>query len=97
MIWFELALAFLKAAYAIISGVNRQQLVSQGYNQAIGEVALSIAAKVHTRDELLLKINAMSDVDVDAGPNDAGVNKRLANCLECPWPKITSTNLPEQP
>lgn len=64
--WIKLALLLLQLANKIVSWVHDQGLIDEGRQQVIGEMALAIAAKVRTRDQILEKVNALSDADVDA-------------------------------
>ena len=65
--WIKLAVLLLQLANKIVSWVHDQGLIDEGRKEAIAESALAIAGKVRSRDQILEKVNAMSDDTVDAG------------------------------
>lgn len=67
MSWISLALALLKLVNSIMTWARERELISEGYDRAIGEVTLSIAAKTSAGKAIMEKVNAMSDKEVDDG------------------------------
>ncbi len=67
MSWLSLALTLLKVALAIMTWIRQRELIAQGYDQAIAETALAIAAKTAAGRKIMERVNAMSDEDIDAG------------------------------
>lgn len=64
--WIEIALALLKLVNLLTSWAHDRELISEGQRQEIAKTALAIATKVHSRDQILEMVNALSDADVDA-------------------------------
>lgn len=63
--WVSFAIALLKFVNNVMIWARERELIAEGQRQEIAREALNIAAKVHTRDEILAKVNALSDADVD--------------------------------
>lgn len=70
MSWISFALALLKFVNSIMNWAHERALVSQGYDEAIAEVARSILVKTEAGKKMMEKVNAMSDAEVDAGLRD---------------------------
>lgn len=70
MTWVSFALALLKFVNSIITWARERELISEGYQQAVAEQALAIAAKVQTLDQIREKVDAMSDDEVDQALRD---------------------------
>lgn len=68
--WISLALALLKLVNAIVNWASQRELISQGYRQALADMALQIAAKTATKKAIQEKIDAMSDDQVDQALRD---------------------------
>lgn len=68
--WISLALALLKLVNAIVNWASQRELISQGYRQALADMAMQIAAKVATKKAIQEKIDAMSDDEVDKALRD---------------------------
>lgn len=64
--YLSLALAVLKLVLAFMTWARERELISEGYDKAIGEVSLSIANKTAAGKAIMEKVNALSDADVDA-------------------------------
>ncbi len=64
--WIEIALAVLKLINSLVTWAKERELISEGQRQELAQEAIAIAAKVHTRDQILEKVNALSDADVDS-------------------------------
>jgi hypothetical protein len=67
MDWIKLAVLLLQLANKIVNWAHDQGKIDEGRQQAIGEMALAIAARVRSRDQIMEQVNAMSDSDVDDG------------------------------
>jgi hypothetical protein len=65
--WISLALALLKLVNGIMTWARQRELISEGYDQAIAEVAQSIMVKTTAGKAIMEKVNAMSDAQVDDG------------------------------
>lgn len=67
MTWLSFALALLKLVNAIMLWARERQLINQGYDKAIAEITQSILVKTTVGKEMMEKVNAMSNKDVDDG------------------------------
>lgn len=67
MTWVSLALALLKFVNGIMTWARERELISEGYREAIGDIAIQIATKVATKKQIQEKVDAMSMDEVDAG------------------------------
>lgn len=67
MSWISLALTLLKIANVIVNWAHERELISEGYDKAIGEVTQAILVKTTAGKAIMEKVNAMSDPEVDAG------------------------------
>lgn len=65
--WISLALALLKLVNAIVNWASQRELISQGYREALADMAVQIATKVATKKQIQEKVDAMSMDQVDAG------------------------------
>lgn len=65
MSWLSLALTLLKIASTIINWARERELIDQGYDQALAQVAAEIMRKTAAGKAILEKVNAMSDKEVD--------------------------------
>lgn len=65
--WISLALTLLKVVNNIMTWARERELISEGYDQAIGEVTQQILVKTTAGKLLMEKVNAMSESEVDAG------------------------------
>lgn len=63
--WLSLALALLKFVNSIILWARQRELVSQGRDQAIAEVAQSILRKTDAGKKIMARVDAMSPTEVD--------------------------------
>jgi hypothetical protein len=70
MTWVSLALALLKFVNSIMTWARQRELISQGYDQAIAEVAQQILVKTEAGKAIMERVNGMSPEDVDAGLRD---------------------------
>lgn len=66
MTWVSLALALLKFVNAIMSWARERELISEGYREALVDMAMQIAAKVATKKQIQEKVDAMSMDEVDS-------------------------------
>lgn len=64
--WGSIILQVLKLISALITWAQREQLIGQGYDKAIAEMAREIFRKSEYAKQVAEKINAMSDDEVDA-------------------------------
>jgi hypothetical protein len=64
--WLSLALTLLKIANTIMTWARERELISEGYDKAIGEVTQEILVKTTAGKAIMEKVNAMSDEEVDA-------------------------------
>jgi hypothetical protein len=65
--WLSLAIALLKVITNIVSWYKQNQLIEQGYDQAIADETTKILAMTAAGKKILEKVNAMDEKDVDAG------------------------------
>lgn len=65
--WISLALTLLKVVNNIMTWARERELISEGYDQAIGEVTQQILVKTTAGKLLMEKVNAMSESEVDVG------------------------------
>lgn len=70
MDYIGLALAILKLVNFIMGFVSREQAKADGRNELIAEQSMLLLQRVKTKNEILEKVNAMSDDEVDAGLRD---------------------------
>lgn len=70
MTWISLALALLKLVNAIVNWASQRELISQGYREALADMAMKIAARTATKKAIQEKIDAMSDDEVDQALRD---------------------------
>jgi hypothetical protein len=64
--WISLALMLLKLVNNIMTWARERELISEGYDQAIGEVTQQILVKTTAGKAIMEKVNALSEKDVDA-------------------------------
>lgn len=76
--WISLALALLKLVNAIVNWASQRELISQGYREALADMAVQIASKVATKKVIQEKIDAMSDDEVDQAIRDLVATDRPA-------------------
>lgn len=76
--WISLALALLKLVNAIVNWASQRELISQGYREALADMAVQIASKVATKKAIQEKIDAMSDDEVDQAIRDLVATDRVA-------------------
>lgn len=67
MSWISLALALLKLVSLWMTWARERELISEGFDKAIAEVALEIVRKTDAGKKIMEKVDAMSDAEVDAG------------------------------
>ena len=65
--WLSLALTLLKIVNTIMNWARESELISAGYDKAIAEVSQAILIKTQVGKEMMEKVNAMSDAEVDDG------------------------------
>lgn len=70
MDYIGLALAILKLVNFIMGYVSREQAKADGRNELIAEQSMLLLQRVKTKNEILEKVNAMSDDEIDAGLRD---------------------------
>ena len=63
--WLEFAITLMKLVNNILNWVHDEGLIDSGRRQVLAAQALAIAKKVQTKNELLERINAMDDAEVD--------------------------------
>jgi len=73
--WIDLAISVLKLVNAIISWAQSQQMIDEGRQQVIAEVAAQIQAKVTARDKIKDEVDGMSEDQV---------NKELSGLVDPP-------------
>ena len=64
--WLSFAIALLKVITNIVSWYKQNQLIEQGYDQAIAEETTKILAMTTRGKAMLEKVNAMDEATVDA-------------------------------
>ncbi len=64
--WAEIVLLFLKLANAIMGEVGDQRQFKAGTDAEIAKVSAAILRKTTAGKAVMEKVDAMSDVDVDA-------------------------------
>lgn len=64
--WAEIILAVLKLINASMSAVNQEKWMQAGRDEEIAKAAQDILAKTRTGKQIMDRINALSDADVDA-------------------------------
>lgn len=83
--WISLALTLLKIVNNIMTWARERELISEGYDQALGEVVQQIFSKTTAGKAIMEKVNAMDEKQVDDGlrglepPDPTGVRKQTAS------------------
>ena len=63
--WAQIALALLKLTNWIVSALDREQFIKQGYDSAVAKEAEEILKMTSAGKAILDKVNRMSDDEVD--------------------------------
>lgn len=63
--WVSLALTLLRLVNNIMTWAKERELISEGYDQAIGEVTQQILVKTSAGKAIMEKVNAMDQATVD--------------------------------
>jgi hypothetical protein len=83
--WVSLALTLLKLVNNIMTWARERELISQGHDAAIAEMAQQILRKTTAGKVLMEKVNAMDADAVDAGlrglepPDPVGVRNKTGS------------------
>jgi hypothetical protein len=65
--YLQLAVGLLKLVNYFLVKVREDELRASGYDQAIADMTQSILSKTAAGKAIMEKVNAMSEVEVDAG------------------------------
>lgn len=64
--WLSFAIALLRVINNIVGWYKQQELIDQGYDQAIAEETTKILAMTQRGKAMMEKVNAMDEATVDA-------------------------------
>lgn len=65
--WISLALALLRLVNGIMTWARERELISQGHDAAIADMAQQILVKTTAGKAIMERVNAMDEATVDAG------------------------------
>ena len=72
MLWLNFGIALLKVVLAIFDWAQRQNYIDQGRREVISETLVAIAEKAKVKDQIRVRIDAMSDAEVDDALRNRG-------------------------